>query len=293
MWYAANATKSNLMMMWWTPEPLYQTFLGSDAELQHVLMNPYTLECSKARNEYLDESCELDLSSRVGPPEASCANPAESLSKLITYSLYELINDPDIPEAAISPAYDALRRFRISDPQLGELFSLWEKEPSPRDGVCTWAVQNLEFLMSMIPYSYPRVIVEEEHSIFGYIMIGLGALATTIVIATTSFVSALRQKDAIRYAQLDFLYLILTGSFLACIGAILSSVPPTNGSCMVRFNSSISVTFDILVVAHFRFSLFSSEYRMVPAYWIHSSITPIGSEGIRHQSDGSCCETYA
>jgi hypothetical protein len=152
----------------------------------------------------------------------------------------------------------------------------------------------------MIPYSYPRILQEEDHSLFGYIMIGLGAFATVVVVATTSFVTALREKAAIRYAQLDFLYLILTGSFLASIGAILSSVPPTNGSCMVRFYNTIRwfdtnyVQSPYSCIPFLTFgSFFSSEYRMVLACWIYASIASIGGEGIRHQSDGSRCKTHA
>ena len=120
MWTAANATRSHLMMMWWEPEPLYQRFVGTDAEFQHVMLKPYTLECDAARDVYKDE-CSTNLTERVGTPEMSCDNPPEPLRKLISGGLYDVLNDPEIPEASRSPAYDALRLFQITQVQLGEV----------------------------------------------------------------------------------------------------------------------------------------------------------------------------
>jgi hypothetical protein len=233
MWHAANATGENLIMMWWTPEPLYQKFFNTNAEMQYIMMNPYNLECAKAREESLDESCEANLVDRVGPPEASCANPSEPLSKLVTGKMHDFLNAPDIPEAATNPAYDMMRRFQFSEQQLGQLFDLWESSPTPRDAVCQWAADNLDYLLGMVPSSYPRSIVDEPISAFGYAMIGLGTCATIVVLATAFMVVRKRDKPAVKYAQLDFLYMLLCGSALVGIGAILSSVPATNGSCIV------------------------------------------------------------
>ncbi|KAL3912006.1 MAG: hypothetical protein SGARI_001368 [Bacillariaceae sp.] len=218
MWHAANATGENLIMMWWTPEPLYQKFFNTDAEMQYIMMNPYSLECAEAKEEYLDESCEANLTDRVGPPEASCANPSQSLSKLVTGKMYDFLNNPDIPEAAISPAYEMMRRFQFTEQQLGQLFDLWSSEPSPRDAVCQWAVDNLDYLLGMVPSSYPRAVEEEQHSAFGYAMIAFGTFATIVVLVTAMLVVKKKDKPSVKYAQLDFLYILLSGSILcACL----------------------------------------------------------------------------
>lgn len=232
MWHAANATRENLMMMWWTPEPLYEKFLNTDAEMQRVLMNPYTLDCARGRAQKF-EKCDRNLTDRVGPPEASCGNPAESLSKYITSALHELTYDPDIPEAAVSPAHEALRRFRISDHQLLDLFNAWDEGPTPRDGVCNWAVSNLDHLLAHVPYSYPRSPQTNDDSVVTLVVLCLGIVATIVVLATTAIIYVNRKAQAIQFAQLDFLYLILAGSFLVCIGAVMLAVPPSDGTCMV------------------------------------------------------------
>jgi len=235
MWHAANATRSNLMMMWWTPEPLYQQYLGTDAEMQHVMLKPPSMACSEAVP-YVDESCEANLTSRVGPPEAACGNPVEPLTKMIVGNLYKVLHSPKggdttASEATVNPAYNMLRRFQITEVQLGDIFDLWESEPTPRDGVCKWAADNLDFLMSVIPDSYPRITQEEERSVFGVAMMTLGSLATLVTLTTACAVYMNRKRPSIQAAQLDFLYILLSGSFLIGVGAILSSVPASDGSC--------------------------------------------------------------
>jgi hypothetical protein len=238
MWHAANATKENLLMMWWTPEPLYQMYSGSDAEMIPIMLPAYTSECFDVQEKFVDESCESNLTMRVGPPEAACTNPAESLSKLITGKLYELIHDPKIPEAAVSPAHDMLRRFRINEIQLGQLFDLWENEPTPRDAVCKWVVENYDYFQSMVPYSYPRIVEEQTHTAFAYGMLGLGIAAACVVTGICFLVNHFKYKPSVHFAQLDFLYMLLSGSFLVTIGAIIIALPASNGTCIVSCQNS-------------------------------------------------------
>ena len=56
---AANATKSNLMINWWTPEAMYSTYLGTEAEMQRVVLPSPTQECIDHRIETIDR-CEFD-----------------------------------------------------------------------------------------------------------------------------------------------------------------------------------------------------------------------------------------
>lgn len=239
MWHAANYTNSHLMMQWydfrarfkyskgisisyksvlfcnrWSPEPLYQHYLGTDAEMQQVIRRPYTRECAHAREEWKDE-CAVDLETRVGAPEEACGDPVEPLRKLINVGLAEALDSSDIPEEARSPAYDILRFFAITEIQLGELFDAWESAASPRDAVCQWAVDNLEqHLQQMIPPSYPRVVQENsQHSLYGVISMVLGGLACLVVFMTAYLVYRKRNEPSIKFAQIDFLAILLVGSF--------------------------------------------------------------------------------
>jgi 7 transmembrane sweet-taste receptor of 3 GCPR len=216
----------------WSPEPLFQHYLGTDAEMQQVIRRPYTRECAYAREEWKDE-CASDLETRIGASEEACGDPVEPLRKLINVGLKEALDSPDIPVEAKSPAYEILRFFTISEIQLGELFDAWSAAPSPRDAVCQWAVENLEqHLIQMVPPTYPRVVRENAHSPFGITSMIVGGVATLVVLVTTGFVFRMRNEPSIQYAQIDFLTILLVGSFFVGIGSVLLSAPASQGTCI-------------------------------------------------------------
>jgi len=232
MWDAANATRSHLIMMWWFPEPLVQRFAGSDAEFQRVVLPPYTYECAQAiedRAEFADE-CSANITQRVGYPEEACEWPTEPLRKMITGNLQDVL-DAQL-EASRSPAYDMLRLFQISELQLGQLFDLYESEPTPRDAVCTWLANNFEFVHASIPSTYPRITREESSSSLTHGAFSVGISSAMFVLVTAALVYHNRTKAAVRFAQLDFLYILLGGSFLVSIGSILTSLSASNATCV-------------------------------------------------------------
>lgn len=71
MWAAANATKSDIMMQWWSPDTLYQKYLNTEAEMQIVTLPPPTQKCVQARIE-LEDRCNEDSVVRVGNPDGAC-----------------------------------------------------------------------------------------------------------------------------------------------------------------------------------------------------------------------------
>lgn len=201
--------------------------------MQQVTRRPYTRECAYAREEWKDE-CAEDLETRVGAPEEACGDPVEPLRKLINVGLKEALDSPDIPEEARSPAYDILRFFAITELQLGELFDAWESAVSPRDAVCQWAVDNLEqHLLQMIPPSYPRVVQEnKQYSSYGIVSMVLGGLACLVVFVTAFLVYKKRNEPSIQFAQIDFLAILLVGSFFVAMGSMLLSAPASSATCI-------------------------------------------------------------
>jgi hypothetical protein len=121
LWRAANATKSNLMMYWWNPEVLYQSFQGSNAEFQKVLLPPPTQECFE-NIIMMGLRCSQKLEERVGDPKGLCDESVRSLHTIMSPGLYNSIYDPLIPEALRNPGHLDLKLFSISELQLGELF---------------------------------------------------------------------------------------------------------------------------------------------------------------------------
>ena len=86
IWRAANATKSDVMFWWWTPEPLVEEFSKSEAKFQQVLLPTSTDVCFRNSIEQEDR-CSKDIAVRRGNELGSCDAPAHALQKVIASSL--------------------------------------------------------------------------------------------------------------------------------------------------------------------------------------------------------------
>jgi hypothetical protein len=191
MWRAANAIKSNLMMMWWTPEALYKEFSGTDAAFQKVLLPPPTQDC--VENGVSD-------SDRAGSPEGACDDSAKPLELQ-----YNVIYDPSIPDALRNPGHDAVKPFSILELQLNEMVDLWRENGSMREAVWEWGAEIMDFLSTSFPRTKPRVLQEDEESkALLYSSTILGALTSVLVIWTDWNVYCQRESRVFQSASWDF-----------------------------------------------------------------------------------------
>ena len=239
LWAAANATKSDLMTVWWLPEALYSTYLGTEAEMTRVTLTPPTQECIENRI-FASERCEAtSFEDLVGDPRGACDEAPQMLHKVITSSLYSAIYDPSIPDARRSPAYDAIKAFTITELQLGEILKAWLERDVDRYGfdgrlaTCQWVGNNLDYLSDFIPRSYPRLERQEdsyESAIF-FPAIIIGALSTLTVITTIGLTYYWRATYVLQFAQVEFLFLLLVGLFMVAAGSVLLAIEPTDGTC--------------------------------------------------------------
>lgn len=224
------------MMMWWTPELLVQEFAGTDYEFQRVLLPFTTQECVDARVRYYDV-CSDDNSKRYGSPSGACEEPPAPLYKVISSSVLDWTYDDTIVEATKSPAHQALELFRISDAQIGSLFDKLSTG-TPREAVCEWVVDNIEFVKGFVPRTYPRTIEESDPSQkrgLSYSSYALAGVAMAVVLIAAIVVFWQRERRVIRYAQVEFLYLLLLGLLLISFAALLIGLPPTDSTCVVSF----------------------------------------------------------
>ena len=229
IWRAANHTKSNVMMMWWSPEALYQEFQGTEAEFIKVTMPTPTQECLEHRID-IAARCSSDWTMRVGTPPV-CDDPPKSLRKVILRVLYDLIHDA--PVETRSPAYDALNLYSISELELGQMFQKWKTSRTPRDAICDWVVENLDVLHSIVPRTYPRTFqAEPSEGPLLYSSLALGGIATALVLLTSVGVYRQRHRRVMRYAQVEFLFLLLVGALTLSVGAVVVAAPPTDASCL-------------------------------------------------------------
>ena len=274
LWRAANATKSNLIMHYWTPEPLVQEFVDTDAEFIRITMPPPSQLCADSRRSEKYQ-CSYNTTLLYGLEEGTCEESAKNLYKVVVGNLFDVIYDDQIPEPIRSPAYDALRLFEISELQLGQIFDYLHKSSSvssiiaengqnssdgtatttsrnvtARDAVCRWVIENLDLLHTFVPRTYPRIInsansgivtstpnsshnvLKTDNNVVSTIATVLGCTSTILVLCMWYMVHKNMSLRAIRFAQIEFLYLLLGGLLLVAIGSILVGLQPTNATCI-------------------------------------------------------------
>ena len=75
---AANATKSDVIFQWWTPDALHNMYAGTDSEFQAVGMPLPTLECIEHTVSSVDR-CDPDPTVRRGSSKGACGEVREGL----------------------------------------------------------------------------------------------------------------------------------------------------------------------------------------------------------------------
>lgn len=241
MWAAANATKNNLMTMWWTPEALHSTYLGSQSEMQKISLTWPTQACFENRITNEQRCASENILDQVGDPVGACDEAPQLLHKIIASSLYTTTHADGISEARRSPAYDTIKAFKMSELQLGDILKTWIMRDvdkhgfDPRLATCQWVWDNLPHIESFIPRSYPRVAEEKpfhEDPLLIFALV-LGVIGTLLVIGTTIFTYIRRDCYAIMYAQVEFVFLLLLGLFLNSIGAMVLVMEASPVTCII------------------------------------------------------------
>ncbi len=231
LWAAANATRSNLIMNWWTPNALIYEYIGTDAEMTKITLPLPTQDCVEKRVDTI-ERCSANQTDRVGDPAGACDEKAKPLEKLISGILYDMTFSPDTDPAIRSPGYDVFRYFKLTELQLGEMFQYWNSRTNPREAICDWIVDNMEYMETFVSPTYPRTTEKATNEVLSYVSTIVGVVATIIVFVTAFGVYKFRKTQAIVYAQIEFLFVLLAGAFLVAVGATIQGLPPTNGSCV-------------------------------------------------------------
>jgi 7 transmembrane sweet-taste receptor of 3 GCPR len=253
IWQAANATQSHIVMLYWTPEALFETFAGTDSEFIKVSLPRPTQQCFDNRVSTLDRCNPSNITKRIGSSNLGvCDDQPQILLKVITKNLIDITNNPNVPNAIHSPAYDLIRNFEITALQLGVIFDKWIKGHTgtiennnaidhnidhrldAREAVCEWVIDNMDYIQSILPISYPRIFVNGEsfnQETSFYVALVIAVLALVFLLCVIGYVYKIRKRRAIVAAQVEFLFLILLGFLLVLIGTIALAVPPTDVAC--------------------------------------------------------------
>lgn len=237
---AANATKSNFMIMWANPDPFYQSLVGTDMELHAVMMPPLTQECLEHKRNW-EVACSGDPMVRVGDSRGACEQPPNPLHTAMSTSLTKDYNDPSLSLAERSPAVAAIQRYSVTTPIYGSWFNLLMDRNALKDGrstlfrdaTCQWVVDNIDLVKQWVPFSYPRVVMEgEKNTALVIVSTTLSGISILLVIVASMLVYHSQQRRVMVYAQIEFLWLLLSGLLIISVGALVSAIPPTSGSCI-------------------------------------------------------------
>ena len=237
---AANYTKSNVLFYWFTPDALMREYLGTDSEMQRVLLPPATESCVESRVTE-EQRCSANQNEHIGQEEGSCDAEAHSYQKLIVSNMYKQYYYEGIDITTRSPAYDTIKNIQIKDLWLEQMFREWYERDvdrwnyDPRSAVCEWVGENIDALQRFIPESYPRSIHVEQYDRPILFVAAIIAGICVLVVATTSTLTyKYRKRKVMLYAQPTFLIYVLSGLLFVCISAILFSTTPSEGTCMAR-----------------------------------------------------------
>ena len=220
-----------LCRFWWFPEELYQEFQGTDAEFTKVNFPAPRKECIEEWESAL--RCSAVLEFRAGDPKLICEKPPTLIKKVASASLFDVLY-AGVNEAIESPAYPAWKLYSMTDLQLADLMEYVKTKKTSREAACQWATDNLDVIQSFVPPTFPRTIQNERHEGLMYSAVGIGAFSVLVVLWTMRGVYKRRKQKSIRYAQVEFLILLLFGTLVITIGAIVVASPPTNASCVAQ-----------------------------------------------------------
>ena len=90
---------------------------------------------------------------------------------------------------------------------------------------CRWVVENMEFIETLVPKTYPRIVSERANAggALLYVALSMSLVACLAVLIATVGILIHRKRRSVRYAQVNFLYLLLVGLSLVAVAAVLLS----------------------------------------------------------------------
>jgi len=239
VWKAANATKSDVCMWWWTPDIMVDEYKGSDYAFHRVTLPEPTEECNRYHALELNAvKCSADAEVRRGDAVGACDYDAGSWHKVMSRGLKSSSLPEGVEEALRSPAYDFLDKFAFPPYALPTIFQQWirlmgengmvyDNGYAARESVCEFVYDNYEKLMRRNPRGFPREKKTENYSSLSYTGYVLGSIALVVAIAAAICLYIWRDHKVIKNSQLDVLIAMIAGYILAGLSAVLHAVVET------------------------------------------------------------------
>jgi hypothetical protein len=141
IFHAANWTQSDVMVLFWKPEPSFDQF-----KYIKVAFPFPTTECIKNRRPRINR-CEASQEALVGSPQGACDLAIFPLEKFVSSAVQDSAFNTPIDTR--SPAYQFLTKFTIQNTEIEELLQNWftrgidRSGYDPRETVCVWVAENI------------------------------------------------------------------------------------------------------------------------------------------------------
>eukprot|EP00585_Thalassiosira_rotula_P022495 CAMPEP_0196226628 /NCGR_PEP_ID=MMETSP0912-20130531/50499_1 /TAXON_ID=49265 /ORGANISM="Thalassiosira rotula, Strain GSO102" /LENGTH=872 /DNA_ID=CAMNT_0041506137 /DNA_START=459 /DNA_END=3079 /DNA_ORIENTATION=+ len=249
IWKAANATRSDLIGQWWATETTYVSLLGTDSELIKITLPVATESCIEARASY--DRCDENAtpSEEHGAKEGACGEKPIGLRNVVVGNLQTNIEQNKNLVAAMSPAYDFVNNFDLTELQIYQLLEGRQrrgidsnKNIDFRHATCKWLADNWDFVARLVPQSHPRTFTEDPLLAAPITITALviSALALAVTSAAAFLISGVPRCQSIstrrlafrKTAQIEFVRMLLLGQFFIPLGALLLACAPSEGRCI-------------------------------------------------------------
>ncbi|KAL3930006.1 MAG: hypothetical protein SGBAC_011958 [Bacillariaceae sp.] len=238
VWDAANATKEDVMMWWYEPDPALEAYRGTDYEFTKVHLPIPSVKCRESRVAPVDR-CSADPTKRRGAEEGSCDNIGHTTKKAIASSLRD--STRATPEVDQSPGYVAIRNFNIDDLDLAVVLRDYVRKGknglAAREAVCEWVENNMDTLDKFKPVGYPRTLRNESETqnLLKSVAQGIGGFAAMYVLASFLLTYHYRKARIMVFAQVQFVFVMLFGLLLLAMSAIMhAALTPDNSTCLAH-----------------------------------------------------------
>ena len=267
IYLAANATRSHVMIWWYSPDSLVEMFRGTDYEMIRVGFPDFTQACGEMPLD-TEALCSPRLEERLGSEQGgACGTPPLPLRQAIALSVHEQYQKAEAENELVhqqkqSPAWDVLRNIQVTDLDMRAILSKWDSSVSDlqldgydsyqvRAAVCDWASENIEDLQRAVPWYVPHTVKPMSDFDHPYLIAAqvIAALVALLVLSAIIAVVYWRRRLVLVHAQRHFVFQILLGLWLLTMAANLIAKEPSDTRCLLsQWLMTLGFTFAIVPI---------------------------------------------
>lgn len=248
IWRAAQATKSNVLMWFYTPEIDMYEFEGTDAEFQRVLFPVPSSACQEYRQDFMtiENRCSLNETLRLGSDIASCDYHSFAIKKAISSAMRNNDDNENMNPLLQSPAFDFIKTLRLPSLAMDDIFLSWKRLSkirgnghAAREATCLWIHNNIDAITEQLPYGYPRKFANDSSTTLHVSAMIFAIVAILVISFITYIVHQWRERLMLTLWNVDILIWVLIGAYTALIGSTAVAFRISNVTCMISSWTSI------------------------------------------------------